>query len=101
MSAVTTEHPSNKSVERLKAPRAAAIAGILFAILFTASISLIRINIPADLAGEASWIKSGYRPLSSRRSWLDRRSMNTVLVDLLPLIRGAALVPLCPIVVLA
>jgi len=63
MSTVTTEHPSNSSIERLKAPRAAAIAGILFAILFAASISLIRINIPADLSGDASWIKSGYRPL--------------------------------------
>jgi hypothetical protein len=63
MSSMTTEHPSSRSIERLKAPRAAAIAGILFAVLFAASISLIRLNIPADLSGEASWIKSGYRPL--------------------------------------
>jgi hypothetical protein len=61
--ALTTEHPSSKSIERLKAPRAAAIAGILFSILFAASISLIRINIPEDLFASASWIKSGYRPL--------------------------------------
>lgn len=27
------------------------------------SISLIRLNIPADFSEEASWIKSGYRPL--------------------------------------
>lgn len=62
MSTVPTEHPST-NIERLKAPRAAAIAGILFALLFAASISLIRLNIPADFSGEASWIKSGYRPL--------------------------------------
>jgi hypothetical protein len=60
---MTTEYLSSRSIERLKAPRAAAIAGILFAVLFAASLSLIRLNIPADLSGEASWIKSGYRPL--------------------------------------
>jgi hypothetical protein len=63
MSSLPTEHPSSTSIERLKAPRAAAVAGILFAILFAASISLIRVSIPADLSGETSWIKNGYRPL--------------------------------------
>lgn len=63
MSSITTEHLSSRNIERLKAPRAAATAGILFAVLFAASISLIRLNIPADLSGEASWITSGYRPL--------------------------------------
>ena len=63
MSTVTTEHPSSTNIQRLKAPPAAAIAGILFAILFAASISLIRINIPADLSGAASWSKSSYGPL--------------------------------------
>lgn len=62
MSTTYTEHPS-RNIERLKAPRAAAIAGILFAVLFAASLTLIRLNIPADFSGEASWIKSGYRPL--------------------------------------
>ncbi len=63
MNSMTTEHPSSRSIERLKAPRAAAIAGILFAILFAASISLIRVSIPAELSGETSWVTSGYRPL--------------------------------------
>lgn len=62
MSTAHTEHPA-RNIERLKAPRAAAIASILFALLFAASINLIRLNIPADFSGEASWIKSGYRPL--------------------------------------
>lgn len=35
--------------EALRTPRAAAVAGILFAILFTASIVLIRLAIPEDL----------------------------------------------------
>jgi hypothetical protein len=58
-----TERPSSRSMQRLKAPRAAAVAGILFAVLFAASVSLIRYSIPADFSAEASWIKSGYRPL--------------------------------------
>lgn len=58
---VPTEHPS--SIQRLKAPPAAAIAGILFAILFATSISLIRMSIPTDFPGPASWSKSSYRPL--------------------------------------
>lgn len=62
MSTAHTEHPA-RNIERLKAPRAAAIAGILFAVLFAVSLTLIRLNIPADFSGEASWIKSGYRPL--------------------------------------
>ncbi len=63
MSSVTTEHPSSTSIQRLKAPPAAAIAGILFAILFATSISLIRMNIPTDFPGAASWSKSSYGPL--------------------------------------
>ena len=58
---VPTEHPS--SIQRLKAPPAAAIAGILFAILFATSISLIRMSIPTDFPGPASWSKSSYGPL--------------------------------------
>jgi hypothetical protein len=61
VSSLTTEHPS--SLQRLKAPPAAAIAGILFAILFAASISLIRMSIPTDFPGPASWSKSSYGPL--------------------------------------
>lgn len=63
MRSMMTEHPSSRSIQRLKAPRAAAVAGILFAVLFAASVSLIRYSIPADFSTEASWIKSGYRPL--------------------------------------
>ncbi|MCS6846041.1 MAG: hypothetical protein NZ528_17250 [Caldilineales bacterium] len=62
MNALFGEHRA-RNIQRLKAPRAAAVAGILFALLFAASISLIRLNIPADFSGEASWISTGYRPL--------------------------------------
>jgi hypothetical protein len=40
----------------LATPRAAAIAGILFAVLFTTSIVLIRLAIPADPLADATWI---------------------------------------------
>jgi hypothetical protein len=40
--------------EALKSPRAAAIAGILFAILFTICVVLIRLSIPEELSGSAT-----------------------------------------------
>lgn len=40
--------------QRLRTPRAAAIAGILFAVLFAASIILIRVSIPEELSGAAT-----------------------------------------------
>lgn len=42
--------------QALKTPRAAAIAGIVFAVLFAASIGLMHLAIPADQAGNA-WLK--------------------------------------------
>ncbi|MFO7683366.1 MAG: hypothetical protein R6X34_25300 [Chloroflexota bacterium] len=44
--------------KRLKTPRAAAVAGILFALLYGVSLVLIRISIPADLeADNAAWLQ--------------------------------------------
>lgn len=40
--------------QRLRTPRAAAIAGIIFAVLLTASIVLIRVSIPEELSGAAT-----------------------------------------------
>ena len=40
----------------LKTPRAAAIAGILFAVLYGASLILIRLSVPADLTAESDWL---------------------------------------------
>src|SRR4249920_2966387 len=44
--------------QRLETPRAAAIAGILFAVLFTVSIVLIRLAIPESLTetNTATWL---------------------------------------------
>lgn len=43
---------------RLRAPRAAAIAGIVFSILLIASIVLLRLSIPADPLGAGAWLQT-------------------------------------------
>ena len=47
---------------RLTTPRAAAVAGIVFALLFAASLVFLRISVPSGLTGETEWIAqtSGY-----------------------------------------
>ena len=43
--------------QRLKTPRAAALAGIVFAVLFSSSVVLIRLAIPANPADSGVWLK--------------------------------------------
>jgi hypothetical protein len=43
------------SPRRLTTPRAAAVAGVLFALLFSASVILVRTSIPDDPAANMSW----------------------------------------------
>ena len=43
--------------QKLWTPRAAAIAGILFAVLFISSIVFIRLSIPANPADGGAWLK--------------------------------------------
>ena len=49
---------------KLKTPRAAAIAGILFALLFGTGLVLIRISIPTDPAAENTWLVTNSRTVS-------------------------------------
>jgi hypothetical protein len=42
--------------DRLKTPRAAAVAGIVFSVLFLISLVLIRTTVPGDLKDAASWL---------------------------------------------
>jgi hypothetical protein len=63
VSAETAKHQPGERIQRLNAPPTAAIAGILFAILFAASVSLIRMNMPVEISDGSSWIKSVYWPL--------------------------------------
>ena len=48
----------NLTVERLRAPRAAAIAGILFSILLIISILLLRLSVPADPLEAGAWLQN-------------------------------------------
>ncbi len=49
---------------RLKAPRAAAIAGIVFSILLITSLGLIRISVPDNPQDEGTWLLSGWKTVS-------------------------------------
>ncbi len=43
---------------RLRAPRAAAIAGILFSILLITSFALLRLSVPADPLEAGAWLRN-------------------------------------------
>lgn len=49
---------------RLSTPRAAAIAGILFGLLFGASLVLMRGAIPAVVSADTSWAQAGARQIN-------------------------------------
>ena len=42
---------------RLKTPRAAAIAGILFAVLYSTSMILIQLSVPGTLMDQTAWLE--------------------------------------------
>jgi hypothetical protein len=48
-----------KEYRRLSTPRAAAIAGILFGVLFSISLVLLRGAIPENIAADHTWVTSG------------------------------------------
>ncbi len=48
----------------LKTPRAAAIAGIVFSILFIISVVLIRISVPSNPQEEGAWLSSDWKTVS-------------------------------------
>lgn len=52
----------DKTRRKMETPRAAAIAGILFALLYGGSLILIRLSIPTDLTVEGSaWLDANYK----------------------------------------
>src|SRR5215471_8539070 len=61
----------NLTDHKLKTPRAAAFAGILFTVLFTSSYILIRLSIPGNPAESGTWLK-------------DRASTVALALSLLP-----------------
>ena len=49
--------------EQLKAPRAGAIAGILFSILLILSLVLIRVSVPPVPGDEGTWLSSSWKSI--------------------------------------
>src|SRR3954453_18471175 len=54
-----TEHPADRRIRRLSTPRAAAVAGVLFALLFGTSLVLIRLALPEGEEAGAQWLQTG------------------------------------------
>jgi hypothetical protein len=54
-----TEHPAERPLRRLSTPRAAAVAGVLFALLFGAVIVLVRTTLPEYAEYGTQWADSG------------------------------------------
>ena len=59
---------------RLKTPRAAAVAGVLFSVLLITGLLLLRLSVPADPLEAGAWLKdqcqhsrSGAEPGALRR----------------------------------
>jgi hypothetical protein len=50
-------HQLNLRNHKLKTPHAAAVAGILFTVLFSSSVVLIRLSIPGNPAEGGTWLK--------------------------------------------
>jgi len=54
--------PNDRLVRaKLKTPRAAAIAGIVFSVLFVAAFSMLRISVPSDPTESGEWLKTSSR----------------------------------------
>jgi len=55
-----TEPSSGRDLgRRLDSPRAAALAGVLFAVLFTAALILMRTSLPDQLSPGTAWLDDG------------------------------------------
>ena len=54
-----------RPVRRLRTPRAAAVAGILFAVLFALSLVLLRSAVPDDPFAQIAWVTRGETRIST------------------------------------
>jgi hypothetical protein len=55
-----TEHPDDRQLRGLSTPRAAAVAGVLFALLFGAALVLIRTALPEGAPEGSQWVDHGH-----------------------------------------
>ncbi len=54
-----TEHSASSRIQKLRTPRAAAAAGVLFAVLFAAVLILVRTALPEGAAPGSQWLEAG------------------------------------------
>jgi hypothetical protein len=54
-----THHPADRHIRRLTTPRAAAVAGVLFALLFGTALILIRTALPEGAEPGSQWLTAG------------------------------------------
>jgi hypothetical protein len=57
--------PPTPHLRRLRTPRAAAVAGVLFALLFGAVIVLIRMRMPEGMRDSGSWISTNHGAITA------------------------------------
>jgi hypothetical protein len=60
-----TETQISLARRALKSPRSAAIAGIVFAVLYGTSLALIRLSIPADITSDITWLETNKGTISA------------------------------------
>ena len=62
---------------RLKTPRAAAIAGILFAVLLITGLVLFRLSVRADPLEAGAWLNPGFAVSNQKRESEKFLALNT------------------------
>ncbi len=62
--AISMEREETLTHNRLKTPRAAAVAGIVFSVLFIISLLLTRISVPVDPQDAGTWLADSWRPVN-------------------------------------
>jgi hypothetical protein len=58
-------HAAGPSLHQLTTPRAAAVAGVLFAVLFGATLILIRVKMPEGVGDSTEWLHSEKNGIST------------------------------------
>ncbi|MCT7658680.1 hypothetical protein [Mycobacterium deserti] len=54
-----TTQPADRHLHRLSTPRAAALAGVLFALLFATALVFIRLALPEGAEPDSQWLREG------------------------------------------
>lgn len=54
-----TAHPTHSALHRLSTPRAAALAGVLFAVIFGVALILVRSALPQAPDAGSQWVEAG------------------------------------------